>query len=71
MKEEIKQAKTVAETMVEQLDRISSALTELRNKGLPESLILAYVQKKTKLSQRDILTVFDALKDLNKELKKQ
>jgi hypothetical protein len=70
MEKEIK-AKTVAETMVEQLDKISSALTELRNKGLPESLILAYVQKRTKLSQRDILMVFDALKDLNKELKKQ
>jgi hypothetical protein len=70
MEKEIK-AKTVAETMVEQLDKISSALTELRNKGLPESLILAYVQKKTKLSQRDILVVFDALKELNRELKKQ
>jgi hypothetical protein len=70
MEKEIK-PKTVAETMVEQLDKISNALTELRNKGLPESLILAYVQKKTKISQRDILMVFDALKELNKELKKQ
>lgn len=71
MQEKETKPKTVAETMVEQLDKISAALTELRNKGLPESLILAYVQKKTKLSQRDILLVFDALKDLNKELKKQ
>lgn len=61
---------TVAENMISQLTRIADSLDNLRKQGLPETLVMAYVQKKTKLSQRDIKLVFDALRDMNKELKR-
>lgn len=61
---------TVAESMLLTLDKISRALTELKAGGLPETLIIAYIQKRTKLSMRDIRAVLDALKEMNKELKK-
>lgn len=60
---------TVAEQMVSSLQKISSALDELKSKGLPETLIFAYLQKKTHLSQRDIRLVLDGLRDLNREIK--
>lgn len=60
---------TVAQEMVNQMQRISSALDQLTKMGLPESLVILYIQKKTRLSQRDIKAVFDALKDFNKTIK--
>jgi len=61
--------KTVAEVMVTELQKISSALDELRSKGLPMSLIMAYLQKKTHLPQKDIKAVLDGLAELNREVK--
>jgi hypothetical protein len=55
--------------MVTQLQKISSALDGLTKTGLPESLIILYIQKKTHLAQRDIKAVFDALRDFNKTIK--
>ena len=59
---------TVAEKMLTSLDKINRSLEELKVKGLPMSFILLYVGKKTHLSQKDILAVFDALRDLNREI---
>jgi len=59
---------TVAEKMLGDLEKINRALNELQIKGLPMSFILLYVGKKTHLSQRDIQAVFDALRDLNREV---
>lgn len=59
---------TVAEKMLTDLEKINRSLEELRVKGLPMSFILLYVGKKTHLSQRDIQQVFDALRDLNREV---
>lgn len=64
-----KEAPTVAEVMVRELTSIAHSLDQLKASGMPETIIMAYVQKKTKLSQRDINLVFSALKDLNKELR--
>lgn len=61
---------TVAQEMVSQMQKISTALDELRKSGLPMSIIMAYLQKRTKLSQHDIKLVLDALGELNKELEK-
>jgi len=63
------ETKTVAEVMVEQLMKIANALEELRKTGLPESLVIMYVQKKTRLPKRDVVAVFEALKDFKKEIK--
>lgn len=60
---------TVAEAMVSQLSKISNALEQLTKMGLPESLVILYVQKKTHLSQRDVKAVFDALRDFSKIIK--
>jgi hypothetical protein len=59
---------TVAEKMLGDLEKINRALNELQIKGLPMSFILLYVGKKTHLAQREIQAVFDALKDLNREV---
>lgn len=63
------EVKTVAEVMVEQLMKIANALEELRKVGLPESLVIMYVQKKTRLPKRDVVAVFEALKDFKKEIR--
>jgi hypothetical protein len=55
--------------MVSQLSKISNALEQLTKMGLPESLVILYVQKKTHLSQRDVKAVFDALRDFSKIIK--
>jgi hypothetical protein len=62
------QLPTVAEKMLGDLEKINKALTELQIKGLPMSFILMYVNKKTRLPQRDIENVFQALRDLNREV---
>src|SRR5881296_394952 len=59
---------TVAEKMIGDLEKINRALQELSVKGLPMSFILLYVNKKTRLPQRDIENVFQALRDLNREI---
>lgn len=63
------EVKTVAEVMVEQLMKIANALEELRKVGLPESLVIMYVQKKTRLPKRDVVAVFEALKDFKREIR--
>jgi len=62
-------SKTVAEIMVEQLTKIASALDYLQRVGLPRDIIILYIQKKTRLSQRDIIAVLDALKEFQKQIK--
>lgn len=61
---------TVAQKMLTALQQIDKALSELKAGGLPETLVMAYIQKRTKLSQRDIRLVLDALKEMNREMKK-
>lgn len=63
-----KPEQTVAVKMLTTLEKIQISLQELKAGGLPETLVIAYLQKKTKLSQRDIRMVLDALKEMNKEL---
>lgn len=63
-------AKTVGEEMLDQIKKISDALDFLTKKGLPESLLILWIQKKTHLSQKDIKAVLDALKGIDAEFKK-
>lgn len=62
------QGQTVAEKMLSDLEKINRALNELAIKGLPMSFVVMYVNKKTRLPARDIEAVFQALKDLNREV---
>jgi len=62
-------SKTVAEIMVEQLTKIASALDYLQKVGLPRDIIILYIQKKTRLPQRDIIAVLDALKEFQKQIR--
>lgn len=59
---------TVAEKMLGELEKLNKALDELRVKGLPMSFVYMYVQKRTRLGQREIQAVFDALRELNREI---
>ena len=59
---------TVAEKMLSELEKLNLALEELRVKGLPMNFILIYLSKKTHLTQKEILSVLDGLRDLNKEV---
>lgn len=58
---------TKGEDLVENVKRIAGALEELKNRGLPRSILLLWVKKKTRLPQRDIQAVFDALAEIKKE----
>lgn len=62
-------AKSMAEVMVEQVTKIANALNYLEKVGLPKDIIVLYVQKKTRLAKRDVIAVFDALRDFQKQIK--
>jgi hypothetical protein len=38
---------------------------------LPKELIMLYVQKRTRLSKKDIEAVFESIEELNKKVKKK
>jgi hypothetical protein len=63
-------SKTVGEELLSQISQISQALKILTEKGLPESLLVLWIQKKTRLSQKDIKAVLDALKNIQTEFSK-
>lgn len=63
-------AKSVGEEMLDQIKKISDALDFLTKKGLPESLLILWIQKKTHMAQKDIKAVLDALKGIEKEFSK-
>ena len=60
--------KTVAESMLDDLNRINRSLDELKTKGLPMSFILIYLNKRTHLPQKQIQSVLDGLRELNREV---
>jgi len=60
-------AKTMGEELLDQFKKISEALELLTKKGLPESLLILWINKKTHLPQKDIKAVLDALKSIQKE----
>lgn len=62
-------SKNMAEVMVEQVTKIANALNYLEKVGLPKDIIVLYVQKKTRLAKRDVIAVFDALRDFQKQIK--
>jgi hypothetical protein len=62
---------TYADVMAENLKKIADSLAVLQATPLPKELIILYVQKKTRLSRRDIEAVFDAIAELNKTTTKQ
>lgn len=61
--------KTVAQIMVEELTKISDSLENLRKIGLPESLIIMYVNRKTKVGVKKIKAVFEAIRDFERQIK--
>jgi len=62
--------RTVGEDLLQQVSRIAEALDTLTKKGLPRSLLILWIQKKTRLSQKDIIAVLDALSGIEKEFQK-
>jgi len=71
MAEEIQKTTTYAEIMVANLEKIASALEELRATPLPRELIYLYVQKRTRLGKKDIEAVFNAIDELHQKVKKK
>jgi hypothetical protein len=61
-------APTVAEKMMSDLEKINKSLEELRIKGLPMTIITMYVNKRTHVPMGTIQQIFDALRDLNREI---
>ena len=65
-----KEEKTTGEKLVDLFTKISEALEELREKGIPNRLLVLYIQDKTKLAKRDILKVLDAIIDFKNEFQR-
>ena len=63
-------SETVAENMAKNLEKIAIAMKEFTVNPLPRELVVLYVQKRTRLSRTDIVAVFDAVAELNKQVKK-
>lgn len=68
---ELEKTTTYAELMVTNLSKIAEALEELRATPLPRELILLYVQKRTRLGKKDILSVFNAIDELHQKVKQK
>ena len=62
--------KTVGEEMLDNIRKISEAMDQLTRAGLPEPLLIMWIQRKTHVKQADIKAVLDALKGINKEFQK-
>lgn len=62
--------RTVGDELLEQIRKISEAMTSLKEKGMPEAVIILWLQKKTHLSQTDIKSVLNALREIAVELNK-
>lgn len=65
--EENKPEKTAFEIMAEDLKTIREALQRLEQTGINSELMTLYIQKKTKLSQRDIKEVLYSQKEFLRE----
>jgi len=65
-----KEEKSTGEKLVDLFTKISEALEELREKGIPNRLLVLYIQDKTKLAKRDILKVLDAIIDFKNEFQR-
>lgn len=61
------QKKTAFEIMAEDLKLIREALVRLEKTGINSELMTLYIQKKTKLSQRDIKEVLFSQKEFLRE----
>ncbi|MEM2567312.1 MAG: hypothetical protein QXH20_02430 [Candidatus Bathyarchaeia archaeon] len=62
--------KTVGEALLDQISKISDALTKLQQQGLPKELLVLWIHKKTRLPQREIRAILEALQEINKEFQK-
>jgi hypothetical protein len=59
---------TVAENMAKNLQKMADVMKELTISPLPKELIILYVQKRTRMSRKDIEAVFEAITELNKQM---
>jgi len=62
--------KTVAETMVDELILIRASLERLESIGISRDLMAIYINKKTRVSMRDIKAVLDSQEEFVKSLDK-
>ena len=62
-------SKTMAEIMIEELTKISTSLQNLKKIGLPESLVVMYVNRKTKVGVKKIKAIFEAIRDFERQIK--
>jgi len=70
MSEETETEKTVAETMVDELTQIRASLERLELIGISRDLMAIYINKKTRVSMRDIKAVLESQEDFVKSLDK-
>jgi len=70
MAEETETEKTVAETMVDELIKIRASLERLERIGISRDLMAIYINKKTRVSMRDIKAVLESQEDFVKSLDK-
>jgi len=68
MSEETEPEKTVAETMVDELTKIRASLERLERIGISRDLMAIYINKKTRVSMRDIKAVLESQEDFVKSL---
>lgn len=59
---------TVAQKLVENMEKISKALNEMEKAGIPKTIILSIIAQKTKLPLRDIKLVLNALEETAQEM---
>jgi uncharacterized protein YcgL (UPF0745 family) len=62
--------RTVGDELLDEIRKISEAMVSLKQRGMPEAVIVLWIQKKTRMNQTDIKKVLDALREIFTELSK-
>jgi len=62
------QEKTVGEILIERLEKVANAFEELKLERFPRSLLIIYINDRTRLGKRNIEAVLDAIEEFRREM---
>jgi len=60
---------TTGEILVEKFSKIHQTLEEIKNKGIPRSLLVVYVKERTRLPKKTVEAVLEAIEEFKKEFR--
>jgi len=53
--------RTVGDELLDEIRKISEAMVSLKQRGMPEAVIVLWIQKKTRMNRRDFPRLFSSI----------